>query len=106
MKLLAENSAPRCSLQLIRPCDLHWRVEEHERTKKVRAAFRLGSMHYNLPLTDPDFHGVLLRRGVGEYSLSETGIAEESESLLTISLTEPFIGYCYKLAAALVILPA
>jgi hypothetical protein len=100
-----EGSPPRGSLQLTRPLDLHWRVDEYERKRRVRAVFRLGSTHYNLPFTDPDFHGVLMRRGVGEYSLNETGILEESEPLLTISLTEPFNGICYKLASALVMQP-
>jgi hypothetical protein len=93
------------SLQLIRPRDLHWIVEERENKKKVRAVFWLGFLHYDLPFTDPEFHGVLLRRGMGIHSLSETGIPEDSELLLTVSLTEPFNGHCYKLAAALVILP-
>ncbi len=95
------NPLPR-SLQLIEPCDLHWRVEDLDGKKKARAIFRLGSMHYNLPLTDPNLHGVLLRREVGKYSLSETRIPGDAEPMLTLSLTEPFNGYCYKLVCALV----
>lgn len=93
------------SLQLIRPCDLFWKVVELEGKKKVKAVFRLGTMHYKLPFTDPDFHSVLLRRGIGNHSLSAAGIPEQSELLLTISMSEPFFGHCYKLASALLILP-
>ena len=94
------------SLQLVRPCDLHWRVELHDGKLKARAGFRLGAMHYNLPFTDPDYHGVLLRRGVGRYSPIDMGLGQDADMLLTISLTEPFNGNCYKLVSALVILPS
>ena len=93
------------SLQFIRPQDLQWRVEANDGRKRVRAVFRLGAMHYNLPLTDPDYHGVILRRGVGKYSLNDTGVPDDADPLLTISLTEPFNGNRYKLVSAIVILP-
>ena len=59
--------------------------------------------HYSF--TDPNYLSVFLRHGIGMHRLWECGIPKDSEALLTVSLTEPFNGYCYKLAAALVVLP-
>jgi hypothetical protein len=96
------------SLCLVKPEAVRWRThfDTYAVTRKARVAFQLAGCEYDLPLTDPGFVARLKARESGEYSDEEIGIPEGSEYLFTISLGEPFRGVCYKLAAAVVMLPA
>jgi hypothetical protein len=60
---------------------------------------------YDLPLTDPVYAGPLQRRAEGDYGPLDLGIPEDAVVLLTISLGHPFNGICYKLVAAIVVVP-
>ncbi len=93
------------SLQLVRPIDLRWIVEESQGKCKVRTSFRVGATQYNLPFTDPEFCSRLLRRGVGSYPFDAIGISSIHQQLLTISLTGPFNEKCYKLVSTLILQP-
>jgi hypothetical protein len=92
-------SPARQSLTLVRPTDLSWYVEPAGSKKKARARFSLKGQTYQLAITDPDLRGALLQQGAG------TALTENREVFLTISLGEPYKGYCYKLVAAVWSLP-
>lgn len=102
--LLREPAA--ASLALVRPQELHWQIEESPQAgkRRTRAAFTLAGAPYSLPLTDP----VWLKRQAGLPCGCHPCEADEQEALLTVSLSEPFAGdgFCYKLVAAVIVLPA
>lgn len=93
------------SLALIRPETLSWHVHRTPAGEKpkIRAAFELSGMTYNLPLTDPVYQQRLAGLPDGIHSWEYPG----QEPLLTISLGEPFgrNADCYKLVAAVIALP-
>ena len=60
--------------------------------RRVQARFRFVKDDYAFWVTDPTIERAYLARKNGEYHLGK--------SYLTISLGEPFRGYCYKLVAA------
>jgi hypothetical protein len=60
---------------------------------------------YELPLTDPVYLERMKPLREGEHESTELGIPPRARVLLTISLSEPYQGQCYKLAAAVVVLP-
>jgi len=62
--------------------------------RRVQARFRYAAREYRLWVTDPVYEGTYLERPDGEYPLGEC--------FLTVSLGEPFEGYCYKLVAAII----
>lgn len=94
------------SLALVRPQELHWQIEESPQAgkRRTRAAFTLAGAPYSLPLTDP----IWLKRLASLPCGCHPWEANEQEALLTISLSEPFAGdgFCYKLAAAVIVLPS
>lgn len=63
--------------------------------KKVWAGFRFCATSYRLSVTDPEIESRYLARDPGEYPLTE------AEVYVTVSISEPFQGFCYKLAAAI-----
>jgi hypothetical protein len=62
--------------------------------REVRASFRYRGVAYNLKVTDPTYVNNYLVRGDGLYQLGDC--------YLTVSLTEPFLGFCYKVIAAVI----
>jgi len=97
----------RESLTLVEPADIRWRTEfnTYELRNMPRVLFQLGDVAYDLPLTDPYYAGPLQRRDEGDYRSSDLGIPEDCTILFTISLGEPLEGICYKLVAAVVVVP-
>jgi hypothetical protein len=97
----------RESLVLVQPAGIRWHTEfnTYELRNTPRVLFRLGDVPYDLPLTDPAHAGPLQRRDEGNYSSSDLGIPEDGTILFTISLGDPLDGVCYKLVAAVVIVP-
>ncbi len=72
----------------------------------VRVLFQLGPRAYNLVLTDPVWQQRCLRSlPDGVCTPAEAGLRDDDMAWLTISLGEPFNGYCYKLVAAILVLP-
>lgn len=97
----------RESLVLIEPTNVRWHTEfdKYQLRNMPRVHFQLGGVPYDLPLTDPAYAGPLQRRDEGDYRSADLGIPENGAILFTISLGEPLDGFCYKLVAAVVIVP-
>ena len=83
------------SLLFIRPDDLCMTVGAGPKgLKKVRAKFTYRDERYWLTVTDPAIEAEYIERENGEYPV------ECSQAYLTVSISEPFEGFCYKLVAA------
>lgn len=97
------------SLALVEPENLCFYATHSFRGKpQLRATFRLGSQEYNLVVTDVFWEGLLLSQlpvGVSLPFESMPELHSKYRVLLTISLGEPLHGYCYKLVAAVILLP-
>jgi hypothetical protein len=92
------------SLALVAPEDLYLYPHQTFRGKpKARGRFSLGTapdlVLYDLPITEPYWQDVTLKQG------PRTLRQAEGKFLMTISLSEPFQGECYKLIAAIMPLP-
>jgi len=96
----------KSSLTLVKPETLNWHVTTDIRNRpQARAKFDLKGVPYNLGITDPEWKCRLCSMPPGDYSREETGIDINDDINLTISLGEPLDGFCYKLIAAVIILP-
>lgn len=102
------KSAFQSSLALIKPRELQWQITSYQGQKKCRAIFTLGENLYDLPITDPIWKSLLSSLKEGTYECEEViekldlQNFESDKFRLTISLGEPFEGYCYKLVAAII----
>lgn len=99
------------SLALIEPDWLQWRVTTSYRgNRQVRARFALRGLTYDLPVTDPAFEQRMATLPVGAHGRAAVGIGRTDRVLLTVSLGEPFPptehGDCFKLVAAVLVLPS
>jgi hypothetical protein len=93
------------SLCLVEPGRILWHITTSYRgNRQARAIFRLRNAEYNLPISDPSWTDHLRNLGFGSYQDHEVGIPADRSTFLTVSLTEPFQGYCYKLIAAVIVL--
>lgn len=94
------------SLALVKPSAVSWVISESVRRKRqTRARFRLGSVAYDLVVTDPQWESRLSHCGLGVHDRVAAGISARDRLLFTISLGEPFHGECFKLVAAVVLIP-
>lgn len=85
------------SLLLIRPDTFSIIVDEGSKAlKKVRGKFSYKNKNYSLTVTDPVIENRYLDKKTDEYVLTE------KEIYLTVSIGEPFEGFCYKLIAAVI----
>ncbi|HOX99478.1 MAG TPA: DNA helicase RecQ [Smithella sp.] len=95
-EIVVENAIP--SLYLIRPENLTILVtDDLYGRKKVNARFTYREVSYLLSVTDMVIEREYLMKPQGEYPQNSKKI------YLTISLGEPFNGFCYKLVAAVMI---
>ncbi len=103
-----ETTPAKESLLLAKPVHPRWVVRRNPRKyweKQLRVNFRLGSVPYDLAVTDISSKEMLKGRPLGKYSSAQLGIHDETALYFTISLGEPYDGYCFKLVAAVLQLP-
>jgi hypothetical protein len=103
-----QGAAVARSLELIHPEDLWWWIREEGGKRKNRALFRaghVGRVRYDLPVTDPDWLEQLNLLPAGIYPHSLFFRKNPPTTYLTVSLSEVFDGFHYKLVAGVVCLP-
>jgi len=87
----------RNSLLFIRPEQARIVVEEGPNLlKRLRAGFFFKGEPYRLPVTDPEVENRYLGEPIGEYPLAG------GDLYFTISIGEPYEGFCYKLVAGII----
>jgi hypothetical protein len=104
-----EGTPVEKSLELIHPEDLWWWIREDSGKRKNRALFRAGQasrVRYDLAVTDPGWLDRLNLLPAGIYPHAFFFNGKLPRTLLTMSLSEPFEGFHYKLVAGVVCLPA
>ena len=104
-----EGNPVERSLELIRLEDLWWWIREESGKRKNRAIFRAGHVvrnRYALAVTDPVWLEKLHSLPAGIYPHARFFLGKPPKTLLTLSLSEPFEGFHYKLVAGVVNLPA
>jgi ATP-dependent DNA helicase RecQ len=74
--------------------------EDARGLKKTWAEFTYHGVNYRLAVTDPLIESRYMQMDIGRYQI------EDSENYVTVSISEPFGGFCYKLAAAIITVPA
>jgi hypothetical protein len=99
------------SLALISPSKLRFFLEpDFSNRLQPRASFELKGQYYDLPITDPSWITLIVRKleplDRAGHTQEAIGISRDREILFTVSLGEAFRGYCYKLVAGIVVLPA
>ncbi len=96
------------SLELIQPEDLWWWIREDKGKRRNRAVFRVSNesrVRYDLAVTDPVWLDQLNLLTAGIYPHALFFKNKPPRTLLTMSLSEPFEGFHYKLVAGVVALP-
>ncbi len=97
MPVKSVEEAVSTSLLFIRAENIAFTVERDVRgLNRVRARFTFRGDEYRLPVTDPEIEARYLSLDVGEYP------APNPEACVTVSISEPYQGFCYKLASAFV----
>jgi hypothetical protein len=98
---LREN-ALEASLMLVSPSEVWWWVREERGVRKYRALFRRHHVTYDFAVTDPRWIERLQLMPCGIYPTSMF-VDKGSEVWLTVSLSEAFHGWHYKLVAAVIV---
>jgi hypothetical protein len=88
----------RASLDLVCPDDLHWWIREENGSRSYRALFRQNHVDYDLALADESWREQLANEPAGIYRHAEC-VPAEAETWLTIGLSEPVLGFHYKIVA-------
>jgi hypothetical protein len=94
----------KSSLELVCPAELHWWVREESGKRRYRALFRRHHVTYDFSVTDPRWLERLNLLPAGIYPHAYLA-GEGAKTWLTISLSEAFHGWHYKLVASVVPLP-
>lgn len=97
------------SLELIEPEDLWWWIRENKGKRRNRAVFRFSResrVRYDLSVTDPGWLDQLNLLPAGIYPQALFFRNKPPRTLLTVSLSEPFENFHYKLVAGVLNLPA
>jgi hypothetical protein len=103
-----ESTRVQSSIELIKPDDLWWWIRDESGKRKNRALFRVGSasrVRYDLAVTDPVWLDQLRLLNPGIYPNSLFFGDKPCKTLLTVSLSEPFEGFHYKIVAGVIALP-
>ena len=97
------------SLEFIHPEDLWWWIRDESGKRKNRAIFRAGHVsrvRYDLAVTDPAWLDQLKLLPAGIYPHAFFFKDKPAKTFLTVSLSEPFEGFHYKLVAGVINLPS
>jgi hypothetical protein len=89
------------SLTLVCPDELHWWIREDHGKRKPRALFQRHHVTYDFSVTDPHWLDQLKPLPEGIYP--HTNFTNATETWLTISLSEAYFGWHYKLVAGVVV---
>ena len=92
----------QASLVLVCPTEIHWWIRGEGDKRKNRALFRRHNVTYDLSVTDPRWLERLNLMPAGIYPHS-TFAEADCETWLTVSLSEAFHGWHYKLVAAVLV---
>lgn len=92
------------SLVLVEPDEIKWRVRL-QNTRQTRAVFKVNGQEYDWAKTDPIWEQKLFHLQIGDHDRGAGGVSGNDRVLFTVSLGELFKGYCYKLVAAVIVLP-
>jgi hypothetical protein len=85
------------SLLFIRPEKVCITVDEGQNLlKRVRSRFTFVGEEYWFPVTDPLIENRYVDENVGEYPI------DRKDLYFTVSIGEPYEGYCYKLVAGII----
>jgi hypothetical protein len=90
------------SLVLVCPTEVWWWIREDRGRRKYRALFRRHHVTYDLAVTDPRWLDWLNLMPAGIYP-HKTFVASDAETWLTVSLSEDFHGWHYKLVAGVIV---
>lgn len=105
--LVRESRTPvERSLELVHPEDLWWWIRNDKGKRKNRALFRVGGgrrTRYDLAVTDPVWLARMHSLKPGIYPHAEFFDGVVPHTFLTISLSEPFEGFHYKLVAGVIL---
>ncbi len=92
------------SLALVAPLGVRWEVTTNAKNKlQVRCLFDLGPNSYDVVVTDPVWKLRFRTLPFGIHEGSAVGLGLADRPLLCVSIGEPYRGYCYLLAAAVII---
>ena len=100
-----EGAPVEKSLELIHPENLWWWIREENGKRKNRAIFRTGHVVracYDLAVTDPVWLEKMRPLHAGIYPHIHFFDGKPPKTFLTVSLSEPFEGFHYKLVAGVV----
>ena len=89
---------------LVCPSDIHWWILEERGKRKYRALFQRNHVTYDFAVTDPHWLEQLDLLPVGIYPHASFA-AKAGGTWLTISLSEAFHGWHYKLVAGVIVAP-
>ena len=92
----------QASLTFISPSHIHWWIRGADSKRKYRALFRRHHVTYDYAVTDPRWLERLNLMPAGIYPHSNFA-DPTAETWLTISLSEAFRGWHYKLVAAVIV---
>jgi hypothetical protein len=90
----------KSSLLLVCPSEIHWWIRDQGR-RKNRALFKRNDITYDFAVTDPRWLDQLNLLPAGLYPHS-TFVNATTETWLTISLSEAYVGFHYKLVAGVI----
>ncbi len=93
------------SLELVHPEDLWWWIREESGKRKNRALFRVGHVdrvRYDLAVTDPVWLDQLKLMPAGIFPHALLCGGKSRNTFLTVSLSEAFEGFHYKLVAGVI----
>jgi hypothetical protein len=92
----------KSSLCLVCPSEIYWWIREDKGKRKYRALFHYNYVTYDFALTDPRWLDRLKALPDGIYPHVDFADAN-TETWFTISLSEPYFGFHYKLVAGVIV---